>query len=68
MTSKDFLICILLSFFVMFAVNFAWKWVTGGFNNTAVMEWLNRGFLFGIGLSCAFIVVILVFKIVAGDS
>lgn len=68
MTSKDFLICILLSFFVAFAVRFAWKWITGGFNNLAVMEWLDRGFSFGIGLSCAFIVVILVFKIVAGDS
>ena len=68
MTSKDFLICILLSFAVMFAAKFAWKWFNGGFNTIAVVEWMNRGFSFGIGLSISFIVVILVFKLVAGGS
>ena len=67
MNSKDFLICILLSVVLLFAVKFLWKWANGGFNSIAVMEWMNRGFLFGIGFSVSIIVVILVFKLVAGD-
>lgn len=68
MDNKDFLICMLLSTFVFFAVRFFWKWVSGGFNNIVVMEWMSRGFSFGLGLSASFIVVILVFKLVAGDQ
>lgn len=67
MDNKDFLICILLGTALFFAVKFFWKWVNGGFNNIAVMEWMNRGFSFGIGFSVSIIVVILVFKLVAGD-
>lgn len=67
MNNKDFLICILLSMALFFAVKFVWKWANGGFNNVAVMEWMNRGFSFGVGLSVSIIVVILVFKWVTGD-
>lgn len=67
MNNKDFLICILLSMALFFAVKFIWKWVNGGFNTIAVMEWMNRGFSFGIGFSVSIIVVILVFKLVTGD-
>ncbi|MDQ9059228.1 hypothetical protein RFI36_04780 [Acinetobacter gerneri] len=67
MNNKDFLICLLLSTFVFFAVKFFWKWVNGGFNNIAVREWLNRGFLFGLGFSIALVTVILVFKLIAGN-
>ncbi|TCB71594.1 hypothetical protein E0H88_04000 [Acinetobacter sp. ANC 4216] len=67
MNNKDFLICILLGTALFFAVKFIWRWATGGFNNIAVMEWMNRGFSFGIGFSISIIVVILVFKLVAGD-
>ena len=46
MSNKDFLICVLLSAFLFFAIRFFWKWLSGGFNNTAVMEWMSRGFSF----------------------
>jgi hypothetical protein len=67
MNNKDFLICLLLSIFVFFAIKFFWKWVSGGFNNIAVWEWMNRGFSFGLGMCAAFLVVLLVFKLVAGN-
>lgn len=67
MTNKDFLICLLLSVFVLFAVKFFWKWANGGFNNGAVWEWVNRGFSFGLGFFASLILVILIFKLVAGD-
>ena len=67
MTNKDFLICMLLSVFVFFAIKFFWRWVSGGFNNIAVWEWMNRGFSFGLGMCAAFLVVLLVFKLVAGN-
>ncbi|EPR82918.1 hypothetical protein L289_2643 [Acinetobacter gerneri DSM 14967 = CIP 107464 = MTCC 9824] len=41
--------------------------MNGGFNNIAVREWLNRGFLFGLGFSIALVTVILVFKLIAGN-
>lgn len=67
MGNKDFLICVVLSAFLFFAVKFFWKWVNGGFNNAGVMEWMNRGFSFGLGLVASFFVVLLVFKLVAGE-
>jgi len=67
MNNKDFLICVVLSAFLFFAVKFFWKWVNGGFNSVAVMEWMNRGFSFGLGLAASFFVVLLVFKLVAGE-
>ena len=67
MNNKDFLICVLLSMALFFAVKFIWKWVNGGFNTIAVTEWINRGFSFGIGFSISIIVVVLVFKLVAGN-
>ena len=67
MSNKDFLICVLISAFVFFAIKFFWKWLNGGFNNTAVWEWMNRGFSFGLGFFASLFVVILIFKLVAGD-
>lgn len=67
MGNKDFLICVVLSAFLFFAVKFFWKWANGGFNNAGVMEWMNRGFSFGLGLTASFFVVLLVFKLVAGE-
>ena len=67
MNNKDFLICLLLSIFVFFAIKFFWKWANGGFNNIAVWEWMNRGFSFGLGMCAAFLVVLLVFKLIAGN-
>jgi hypothetical protein len=66
-SNKDFLICVLISAFLFFAVKFFWKWVSGGFNNVGVMEWMNRGFSFGLGFMASLCVVILVFKLLAGD-
>ncbi|RZG63796.1 hypothetical protein EXE25_18475 [Acinetobacter bouvetii] len=66
MNNKDFLICLLLSVFVLFAVKFFWKWASGGFNNGAVWEWMNRGFSFGLGFFASLILVILIFKLVVG--
>jgi len=67
MNNKDFLICLLLSIFVFFAIKFFWEWANGGFNNIAVWEWMNRGFSFGLGMCAAFLVVLLVFKLIAGN-
>ncbi|WP_374527726.1 hypothetical protein [Acinetobacter sp.] len=67
MNNKDFLLCLLLSAFLFFAVKFFWKWANGGFNNVGVMEWMNRGFSFGLGFMAALCVVILIFKLVAGE-
>ena len=67
MSNKDFLLCLLLSAFVFFAIKFFWKWVNGGFNNGAVREWMNRGFSFGLGFCAAMVVVILVIKLISGD-
>ncbi|MCW8041287.1 hypothetical protein [Acinetobacter entericus] len=66
MNNKDFLICLLLSVFVFFAIKFFWKWASGGFNNGAVWEWMNRGFSFGLGFFASLILVILIFKLVVG--
>lgn len=63
MSNKDFLACIVFAFVLMFAVKFAWKWFNNGFNDVAVREWMNRGFLFGIGFSIALLTVIFVFKV-----
>ena len=54
MGNKDFLICVVLSAFLFFAVKFFWKCANGGFNNVGVMEWMNRGFSFGLGLAASF--------------
>ena len=67
MGNKDFLICVVLSAFLFFAVKFFWKCANGGFNNVGVMEWMIRGFSFGLGLAASFFLVLLVFKLVAGD-
>ena len=67
MSNKDFLLCVLISAFLFFAVKFFWKWVNGGFNNVGVMEWMNRGFSFGIGFCSALVVVALVLKLLQGD-
>ena len=67
MSNKDFLICVLLSAFLFFAIRFFWKWLSGGFNNTAVMEWMSRGFSFGIGFCSAMVVVALVLKLLQVD-
>lgn len=68
MSNKDFLICLLLSVFVLFAIKFFWRWANGGFNNIAVWEWMNRGFSFGLGLCSALLVVILIFKLITGEG
>ncbi|WP_353174110.1 hypothetical protein [Acinetobacter rudis] len=44
MNTKDFLVCVVFAFVLMFAIKFAWKWFNNGFNDVAVREWLNRGF------------------------
>lgn len=62
---KDFGTVFVYSIALFFAVKFLWNWVTGGFNNDAVMEWINRGFSFGIGLAIAFLVVFLIIKLVS---
>ena len=65
---KDFGTIFIYSIALFIAVKFFWKWATGGFNNIAVREWVNRGFSFGIGLSVALIVVVLVIKLVSGEG
>lgn len=65
MNTKDFLVCVVFAFVLMFAAKFAWKWLNNGFNDVAVREWLNRGFLFGLGFLIALLVVILVLKIIS---
>ena len=65
---KDFGMILIYSIALFIAVKFFWKWATGGFNNIAVWEWVNRGFSFVIGLSVALIVVVLVIKLVSGEG
>lgn len=65
---KDFGMILIYSIALFIAVKFFWKWATGGFNNIAVWERVNRGFSFGIGLSVALIVVVLVIKLVSGEG
>lgn len=65
MSNKDFLVCVVFAFVLMFAIKFAWKWFNNGFNDVAVREWLNRGFLFGLGFLIALLTVILVLKIIS---
>lgn len=48
---------------LLFALNFFFKWVTGGFNNLAVWEWINRGFTFGLGLMASFGLAILILRL-----
>jgi len=68
MNNKDFLVCIVFAFVLMFAVKFLWKWLNNGFNDVAVREWLNRGFLFGLGFVIALLAVILILKIISEYS
>lgn len=65
MSNKDFLVCVIFSLALVFAVKFFWKWFNGGINGAAVSEWMNRGFVFWIGFAAALLVVILVLKAVS---
>lgn len=53
---------------VLYSYNFVTSLITGKKNLAGAMEWVSRGYCFGIGLSIAFVVLCLAVKIFAIDK
>ncbi|MDN8180441.1 hypothetical protein QZK00_12395 [Acinetobacter baumannii] len=66
MKFDQYFLIFLASFAFYFAVRFFYKWFTGRFNNSAINEWMNRGFSFGLGLMASFVVIAVIVHLLRG--
>ncbi len=68
MKFDQYFLIFLASFAFYIAVRFFYKWLTGRFNNSAIIEWMNRGFSFGLGLMASFVVIAVIAYLLRGLS
>ena len=68
MKFDQYFLIFLASFAFYIAIRFFYKWLTGRFNNSAIIEWMDRGFSFGLGLMASFVVIAVIVYLLRGFS
>ncbi|MDS7966556.1 hypothetical protein RMB12_05895 [Acinetobacter sp. V117_2] len=66
MKTDQIILVIVASFAFHFAVKFLMQWLVGEYNHGAVVEWMRRGFAFGLGFIFSMLVMIVIVHILRG--
>ncbi|HAB69381.1 MAG TPA: hypothetical protein DCE34_00650 [Acinetobacter nosocomialis] len=66
MKTDQIVLVIVASFAFYFAVKFLMQWLVGEYNHGAVVEWMRRGFAFGLGFIFSMLVTIVIVHILRG--
>lgn len=66
MKTDQIILVIVASFAFYFAVKFLMQWLVGEYNHGAVVEWMRRGFAFGLGFIFSILVMIVIVHILRG--